>query len=154
PAELARELAERGPRRAYLLAGAESLLREDALAALRRAVIGDGDPAFLLDRFDGSAAPGELTDALHTLPVIAPRRLVVLEEPEARGASARGAQGAEGERSGRPPGTARALIDAVADWIGDAREASSPAVLVVAASQPDRRARWVKAFGDAIVECD
>jgi len=136
-AELEQELAARGPRRAYLLAGAEALLRDDALAVLRRAVIGDGDPAFLIDRFDGSAAPGELSDALHTLPVIAARRLVVLIEPEAR------------------RGSARALLDAVAEWVDGARaEEASPSVLVVAASQPDRRARWVKAFGDAVVACD
>src|SRR5262249_40824578 len=70
-AERERELAERGPRRAYLLAGSETLLRADALAVLRRSLIGDGDPTFLVDRFDGNAAPGELSDALHTLPVIA-----------------------------------------------------------------------------------
>ena len=112
-------------------------LREDALALLRRAVIGDGDPAFLVDRFDGSAKPGEFSDALHTLPVFAPRRLVVLIEPEVR------------------RGSAHALLDAVAEWAGGARgEEASPSVLVVAASQPDRRARWVKAFGDAVVACD
>ena len=99
-AELERELALRGPRRAYLLAGAESLLRDDALAVLRRAVIGDGDPAFLLDRFDASAAPGELSDALHTLPVIAARRLVVLSR--AGGAPRLGARAARrGGRLGR-----------------------------------------------------
>ena len=136
PAELERELAQRGPRRAYLLAGSESLLREDALAVLRRAVIGDGDPAFLVDRFDGNASPGEVSDALDTLPVIAARRLVVLVEPEGR------------------RGSSRALLDAVAEWIEGRGEESSPSVLVVAASQPDRRARWVKAFGDAVVACD
>ena len=50
-AELERELAERGARRAYLLAGAEVLLRDDALAALRAAVLKGADPAFALDRF-------------------------------------------------------------------------------------------------------
>jgi len=133
-AELERELAEHGPRRAYLLAGAEPLLRDDALAALRRAVIGDADPAFLLDRLDGAATPGELLDALHTLPVIAPRRMVALAEPEMR------------------RGSARALLDALADWVGGA--GAEVSVLVVVAGQPDRRARWVKAFGDAVVSCD
>jgi DNA polymerase III subunit delta len=133
-AGLERELADRGLRRAYLLAGAESLLREDALAALRRAVVGDSDPAFLVDRFDAGVAPGELVDALHTLPVIAARRLVVLAEPEGR------------------RGSASALLDAVADWAGAA--APADAVLVVSASRPDRRAKWVKAFGDAVIECD
>jgi DNA polymerase III subunit delta len=134
-AELTRELAERGPRRAYLLAGAEALFRDDALAALRGAVLAGSDPAFGLDRFDASATPGELVDALNTLPVLAPRRMVVLQEPEAR------------------RGSARALLDAVADWL-EAEQKSDPSVLVVIASQPDRRARWVKAFGDAVVACE
>src|SRR5262249_33292096 len=133
-AEPERELADGGPRRAYLLAGAETLLRDDALAALRRAVIADADPAFLIDQLDGAAAPGELLDALHTLPVIAPRRMVVLAEPEAR------------------RGSARALLEALADWVGS--EAADTSVLVAVAEHPDRRARWVKAFGDAVVSCD
>ena len=135
-AELTRELAERGPRRAYLLAGAEALLRDDALAALRRAVLADSDPAFGLDRLDGAATPGELVDALNTLPVLAPRRMVVLQEPDAR------------------RGPARALLDAVGDWVDAQRAGEDPSVLVVIASQPDKRARWVKAFGDAVVACD
>jgi DNA polymerase III subunit delta len=136
-AELERELSSRGPRHAYLLAGEESLLRDDALAVLRRAVVGDADPAFLLDRFDAGVAPGELTDALHTLPVIAARRLVLLVEPDARRGSARG------------------LLDAVAEWVeAESADAQAPCVLVVAAARPDRRARWVKAFGDAVVACD
>jgi DNA polymerase-3 subunit delta len=134
-AELTRELADRGPRRAYLLAGGEALLRDDALAALRGAVLGASDPAFGLDRLDSGAAPGALIDALNTLPVLAPRRMVVLEEPEAR------------------RGSARALLDALAEWV-EAKRDQEPSVLVVVASQPDRRARWVKAFGDAVVACD
>jgi DNA polymerase-3 subunit delta len=135
-AELDRELAERGPRRAYLLAGAEALLRDDALAALRGAVLAGSDPAFGLDRLDGGATPGELVDALNTLAVLAPRRMVVLQEPEAR------------------RGSARVLLDAVADWVDVKRTGEGASVLVVIASQPDKRARWVKAFGDAVVACD
>ena len=135
-AELGRELAERGPRRAYLLAGAEALLRDDALAVLRGAVLAGSDPAFGLDRLDAGATPGELVDALSTLAVLAPRRMVVLQEPEAR------------------RGSARALLDAVADWVDAKRTGEDASVLVVVASQPDKRARWVKAFGDAVVACN
>jgi DNA polymerase-3 subunit delta len=135
-AELTRELAERGPRRAYLLAGAETLLRDDALAALRAAVLAGSDPAFGLDRLDGSASPGELVDALNTLPVLAPRRMVLLVEPEAR------------------RGSAKALVETVADWVEAKRADPDPSVLVVVAANPDGRARWVKAFGPALVACD
>jgi DNA polymerase-3 subunit delta len=35
-----------------------------------------------------------------------------------------------------------------------AEEAEPPSVLVVAAARADKRAKWVKAFGDAVVDCD
>jgi DNA polymerase III subunit delta len=132
--ELERELALRGPRRAYLLLGEEPLLRDDALAALRSAALAGADPEFNVDRFEGSTTSAvALVDSLRTLPVFAARRLVVLTEPEGR----------RGE----------ALVDAVADWVGHATEGDT-STLVVAASRPDRRARWVKAFGDAVVSCE
>jgi DNA polymerase-3 subunit delta len=135
-AELERELAARGPRRAYLLAGGESLLRDDALTALRRAALGDGDPTFNFDRLEGAGATAAaLLDALQTLPVFSARRLVVLVEPESR------------------RGGARPLVDALAQWVGDPREGDT-SVLVVIAARPDRRARWVRAFGDAVVACE
>ena len=133
-AELLHELAAGALRRAYLLAGDEPLLRDDSLAALRRAALGDVDPSFDLDRFDAATPAGVLGDALRTLPVLAARRLVILVEPQGRG------------------GAERPLLDAVADWVGGSGECD--ALLVVAAEQPDRRARWVKAFGDAVVVCE
>ncbi len=136
-AELERELAERGPRSAYLLAGGEPLLRDDALAALRAAALGDGDPAFNLDRFDAvGLAAGPLIDALRTMPVFAERRLVVLALAEGRRAAS------------------SALEGAVADWVEGAAASAPPSVLAVVAGRVDRRARWVKAFGDAVVSCD
>lgn len=134
PAELERELSEGASRRAYLLGGAEALLRDEAIAALRSALLGDADPDFNLDRFDAGVAPGLLVDALHTLPVFAPRRMVVLSLGDARRV--------------RAP-----LLDAVGAWAG-AKTDDDPSVLVVAADKPDRRSRWVKAFGKAVVSCE
>ena len=131
---LEQELAGSAMRSAYLLAGDEPLLRQDALQAIRRSVLAEGDPEFNFDRFDASVAPGALVDALRTLPVFSPRRLVCLVDPEAR------------------RGSNKALLEAVADWVGGSDHAD--AVLVVAATKPDKRARWVKAFGDAVVSCD
>ncbi|MEM7408975.1 MAG: DNA polymerase III subunit delta [Myxococcota bacterium] len=132
--DLEQELGAGSPRSAYLLAGDEPLLREDALGLLRTAVLGDADPEFNFDRFDASVAPGPLVDALRTLPVFAPRRLVSLIDPDAK-------------RGGN-----KALLEAVGDWVGEAD--ASDAVLVVASTKPDKRARWVKAFGDAVVGCE
>lgn len=132
PEDLARELAAGSLRGAYLLVGEEPLLREDALRALRAAVLAGASDAFDTDRLEGTRlATGVLQDALRSLPVLAPRRLVLLEEPEA----------------GRG-GVADALPELVAELA-----AGAPCVLVVCAAKPDRRARWVKAFGQGLVEC-
>jgi DNA polymerase-3 subunit delta len=131
PEDLAGELAGGALRSAYLLAGEESLLRDDALRALRDAVLAGAEPSFDLDRLDGARlAPGALEDALRTLPVLAPRRLVRVDEPEDSRAD---------------------LLDALPGLLAGLGD--SACVLVVVASKADRRARWVKAFGEAVVEC-
>ena len=134
--ELTRDLAAGKLEAAYLLAGEELLLRDDALSALRAAVIGGGPEAFNFDRIDAaSSTPAAVVDAVRTLPVMAPRRLVVVEEPEARRGGARG------------------MADALTDLVPELT-AGGPTVLVVVASKPDRRLRWVKAFGSAWVDCE
>ena len=134
PEELAAELAAGSLRAAYLLAGDEPLLREDALRSLRGAVLGEGGDAFDFDRFEAARLQaGALQDAVRTLPVLAPRRLVLLEEPDA----ARG-----GAADALP-----ALLEELAAGGG------ASCVLVAVAAKPDRRARWVKAFGAGVVEC-
>jgi DNA polymerase-3 subunit delta len=134
PEELAAELGAGGLRAAYLLAGEEPLLREDALRALREAVLAGAGEAFDFDRLDAARlSAGALEDALRTLPVVAPRRLVWLDEPDA----SRG-------------GVADALPELLA---GQGAAGPGGSVLVATAAKPDRRARWVKAFGDAVVEC-
>ncbi len=139
PAELKGELAGGTLRSAYLVAGAEPLFRDDSMAALREAVLGEGPADFNLDRLDGSqTGPGELVDAIRALPVMAARRLVILREPEAR-------RGAKGEA------LTKALADAVAE-VASQQET----VLVVLAAKVDKRSRWVKAFKApaALVVCD
>jgi DNA polymerase-3 subunit delta len=132
--ELREELHAATLRPAYLVAGAEPLLRDDALAALREAVLEGAAQEFDSDRFDGtSVTPVALLDALRSLPVMAPRRLVLLREPEA----ARGG----------------VLADAIAEALAEL-SASRTAVFVVVAARVDARARWVKAFGDGRVACD
>jgi DNA polymerase-3 subunit delta len=136
PEEL-RESLERGElRSAYLVVGGEALLRDEALAALRAAVLGDAPVDFDLDRLDGErlSAAG-LLDAVKTLPVVASHRLVIVREPEARG-------------SGRGVG------DAIAEVVGGL-DRQADAVLVVVAEKADGRARWVKAFdAAAVVRCE
>jgi len=136
--ELALALERGAPRAVYLLAGPEALLRDDALALLRAKVLGEGSPDFNLDRLDGaSASAADLLDAVRALPMLAPRRLVILRDPEAG-------------RAGR------GLSDALAGCVEELLGATDPGcVLAIAASQVDRRSRWVKAVGEAgLVHCE
>lgn len=138
PDELAAELAGGRLRPAYLLAGAEPLLREDARRALEAAVLAGAPRDFDLDRLEGeSCSAAALEDALRALPVLAPRRLVVLREPEAR---RRGAD---------------ALLEWLAERVGELRE-PPVSVLVVLAEKVDGRSRWSRAFAGAAVRvaCD
>jgi DNA polymerase-3 subunit delta len=134
PDELGEELARGELRPAYLLLGAEALLREESLAALRAAVLGPGPADFDLDRLDGErVTAASLGDALRTLPVLAPRRLVILREPE--------------PRAGRGVGEALAALLPELD--------AGRSVLVVVAEKADARTRWVKAFpAEAVVHCE
>ena len=136
PDELRESLGRGELRAAYLVLGGEALLRDEALAALRASVLGGGPADFDLDRLEGERlSPAELLDALKTLPVLAPRRLVILREPEARG-------------------SARGLGDALAGIVGEP-DPELRSVLVVVAEKADGRARWVKTFdAAAIVRCE
>ena len=138
PAELADELAAGKIRPAYLIVGEEPLLRDDALAQLRTALLAPGTEDFNFDRLDGETTrPAALLDAVRTLPVMAERRLVVLREPEA------------GRRDAKP------LLDAVAETVPALGE-STDVVLAVVAAKVDRRSRWTRAFRApaADVRCD
>jgi len=138
PDELESELAAGRLRPAYLVAGDEPLLRDDAMAALRRAVLEGASADFNLDKLPAaSTSPGALRDALRMLPVMARRRLVWLREPE------------EARAAGR------ALLDALPDAVTELA-GRDDVVLVVTAVKIDRRERWVKAFGDpaALVVCE
>lgn len=139
PSELTRELAAGRVRPAYLLAGAEVLLRDEALAAIRRAVLGAEGGDFDYEKLTGQrTTPGQLHDSVRALPMLAARRLVVLREPEAR-------KGGKGE----------ALAEGLADVVADVATGEA-CTLVVVAEQIDRRSRWVKAFAEpaALVACD
>jgi DNA polymerase-3 subunit delta len=135
PDALAAELAEGRVRGAYLVGGGEALLRDEAVAALERSVLGEKPSDFNLDRLDGDATTaGALRDALRMLPVFAERRLVLLREP----AGGRGAW--------------KSICEALPALVRE--QTDSPCVLVVVAGALDRRTAWVKAFGDALVECE
>ena len=136
--ELKQELAQGRLRPAYLLAGPESLLCDDALAALREAVLEPGSEDFNLDRLAGNETPPAiLEDVIGTLPVMAAHRLVILNEPEPQ------------------RGSSKVLLEALASMVPGLLE-QEQTVLVVTAAKVDRRSRWFKAFRDpaVVVACD
>lgn len=136
--ELSKELAQGTLRPAYLLAGEEPLLRDDALAALRNAVLDGTADDFNFDRLDGRNTPlDQIRDSVRALPVMAQHRLVILIEPEA-------ARGAAGKQLGA------ALAEIVAE-LAEQRET----VLVVTAAKVDKRLAWVRAFKApaSVVDC-
>ncbi len=136
--QLRKELGKGRIRPAYLLLGEEPLLRDEALAAIRAGVLDPEAEDFNLTRLSGtSATPAELEEATRSLPVMAPRRLVILSEPEAK------------------RGGSKVLADALVEVVKSVRE-QEETVLVVTAAKADGRSRWVKAFADpaARLECD
>ena len=138
PDELREELASGPIRPAYLLLGEEALLRDDAVAALRDAVLSEGARDFNFDPLSGSGTTAaRLRDAVATLPVMASHRLVWL-----RGLEDRRAAGRE-------------LCEALAELV-PTLDGEGSTVLVVTASKADRRQRWAKAFAEpcVLVACD
>jgi DNA polymerase-3 subunit delta len=135
--DLRAELDAGETRPAYLLLGEDVLLRDDAAEAIRAAVLADGSSDFDYERLDGETTTGaSLLNAVGTLPVLAPKRLVVLREPEAGRAKARG--------------IGDALMEALS-----AVESNTDIVLVILAAKVDGRSRWVKKLGSAaVVRCD
>ena len=139
PDELAEELAGGTLRPAYLIAGPQALLRDDARALIRSAVLGESADDFRRDALDGAnTAPGELLDAVRALPVLGGRRLVELRDPDAR----------RGDKLGV----------AIAEAVAEQRELDGEAgcVLVVTGEKIDRRAAWAREFKDpaASVVCE
>jgi len=137
PEQLQTELAKATVRPAYLIVGEEALYREVCVAAIEATLFPEGRIDFDYERLDGANANGAaLENAVRTLPVVSPRRLVVLREPE--------------PTRGRDKG----LGDAIGAYVESSSD-SADIVLVVVAAKVDGRARWVKAIGPkASVRCD
>ena len=67
----------------YLVVGEEDLLRDYAIAALKRAVLGSDGDEFNYELFYGDEASGsEIRNSVAAVPAFAPRRLVVVKSAE------------------------------------------------------------------------
>ncbi len=137
--ELSKELGKGELRSAYLVAGPESLLQEESVAAIRALVLADGPSDFNFDLFEGrTTEPSALIDSVHSLPMMSAHRLVLLREPLSK--AGRGSE---------------KLTEAIVQCVKEVAGMNRSTVFVVQCSKLDRRAKWVKAFaGDAaVVDC-
>lgn len=71
------------PQPVYVLHGDEEFLKRQAKLGIRRLVLGPNDDGFALSSYPGDKAVwADILDELHTLPLLAPRRLVVVENAD------------------------------------------------------------------------
>lgn len=71
------------PAAIYVLHGDEDFLKRQTLGVLRRLVLGEDEQSFGLSMYGGDkAAFAAVRDELETLPFLAPRRLVVIEDAD------------------------------------------------------------------------
>src|SRR5438552_717413 len=71
------------PQPVYVLHGDDDFLKRQAKQALRRLVLGPGDDGLALSSYPGDKATwAAVIDELQTLPFLAPRRLVVVEQAD------------------------------------------------------------------------
>jgi DNA polymerase-3 subunit delta len=76
-------LKQQAPGSLYLVVGEEDLLRDHAIAALKRAVLGSDGDEFNCELFYGDEASGsDIQNSVAAVPVFAPRRLVVVKSAE------------------------------------------------------------------------
>ena len=137
--ELAKELAAGKFRAVYLLAGAEALLRDEALALLRGAVLEGTADDFNHQRLEAARTPlSSLREALEALPIMAQRCLVELRM-------------APGKKI-----ASKEFLEVLAEELPPHQQQGA-SVLVISVTSVDKRQRWFKALGKAtaaVVVCD
>jgi len=150
PAEALSEARRGALRPVYVVAGEERLLRDEVVAALRTASLAQGVAAFNEDKFTAGEADIEaVLAAARTVPMMAPRRFVLLRGAERWGG------GDEGEP--RPPPKAQASgvppFDRLAEYA--AAPADSTCLVIVASKLDGRRKLALLARKqDFLVACD
>lgn len=137
PEDVVQEARAGALRPVYLVAGDEHFLVSTVLAELRRAVIGGFDLGLNDDQFDAAQVDADkVIAAARTLPMMAPRRLVVvrgLERWEPKGGGGAEAATAESEGSKRTT-----PIDRIAEY---AASPSPTTTLILVAGKLDARRR-------------
>ncbi|MFW6146516.1 MAG: DNA polymerase III subunit delta [Planctomycetota bacterium] len=76
-------MAESSPKPVYVVFGSDAFLRDTYRRQVVEAVLGDADPQLCVSRFDAEAELADVLDDLRTLPFLAPRRLVIVDDADA-----------------------------------------------------------------------
>lgn len=141
PDQAVREARERKLRPVYLLVGSEHRLQSDVLAALREAAMEGGVPGLNDDHWvAGEVGVEQVLAGARTLPMLSPRRLVVVRSLERW-------EPKEGAKSKDEP------LDRLADYVKDP---SPTSVLVLLADKLDKRRRLMTTAHKAgcVVACE
>ncbi len=75
-------MTDADPKPVYVLFGPDAFLRDAHLAEIREVVLGDADPQLCLSRFESNTDLATVLDELRTLPFLAERRLVIVEDAD------------------------------------------------------------------------
>ena len=75
-------MADSSPKCVYVVFGSDAFLRDAYRRQVAEAVLGDADPQLCVSRFDGEAELADVLDDLRTLPFLAPRRLVIVDDAD------------------------------------------------------------------------
>jgi len=131
----------------YLVVGEERLLRDEVVAALREAALGGGVAAFNEDRFTaGEASPDKIFGAARTVPMMAPRRFVLVKGAD-RWDSGSGEDGDEAPKATDSP------LDRLAEYI-EAPVDSTCFVVVAGKLDGRRKAVALAKKKNLVVTCD
>lgn len=76
-------MAEQPPKCIYVIHGSDTFLRDQYRAQIADDVLGDADPQLCVSRYEATAELADVLDDLRTLPFLAPRRLVIVDDADA-----------------------------------------------------------------------
>ncbi len=128
----------------YLVVGEEQLLRDKVVAAVRAAALGNGVPAFNEDKFTaGEASVDKVIAAAQTVPMMAPRRFVLV----------RGVERWDGATSEDDDARRGSPLDRLAEYVAKPVD-SSCLVLVATKLDGRRKLSSVARKSGIVVSCD
>jgi DNA polymerase-3 subunit delta len=121
----------------YVLNGSDNFLRDHHRKRIISDIIGDADPQTAVSSFDATAELAQVLDELRTLPFLAPRRVVIIQDAEAFISAFRESL----ENYLNNPSSASSLILTVSSWPKNTRLAKLAAGIgeTIDCSTPEKK---------------